>query len=102
LPFSTPAPQIERESGEVDRRRWKIEEKYGHRPKQKWGSEGQLRWFFRNDSMRNGPNSAQTQKAKELETLILSNPAEIVLSIPKNGRAQVKDLLINGRPWDEQ
>ena len=30
LPFSPPVPQIERESGEVERRRRKIEEKYGH------------------------------------------------------------------------
>jgi len=40
LPFSPSTPQIERESGEVDRRRWKIEEKKGHRPKQKWDPEG--------------------------------------------------------------
>ena len=42
------------------------------------------------------------EKAKQLETMIRSETAEIMLSIPLNGKAQVKDLLINGRPWDEQ
>jgi hypothetical protein len=34
-----PAPHIERKSADVNRKRWKIDEKYGHRPEQKWDSE---------------------------------------------------------------
>ena len=39
------------------------------------------------------------KEAKKLENLIQSNSASIVLSITKNGEAQIKDLLINGVPW---
>lgn len=39
--------------------------------------------------------------AKKLEELIQSNNASIVLSIFKNGKAQIKDLLIDGTTWRE-
>ena len=42
------------------------------------------------------------EDAKRLEKLIRSNKASIVLSVPKNGDAQVKDLLINGKSWKDQ
>ncbi len=42
------------------------------------------------------------QQAKRLEKLLRSNKASIVLSVPKNGDAQVKDLLINGKSWKDQ
>ena len=42
------------------------------------------------------------EHAKRLEKLVRSNKASIVLSIPKNGKAQVKDLLINGKSWKDQ
>ncbi len=41
-------------------------------------------------------------EAKILEAKVQSNAASIVLSIGPNGDAQVKDLLIEGRPWREQ
>ena len=41
------------------------------------------------------------EKAKILEKMLLSQPAEIILSVPETGRAQVKNLLINGRLWSE-
>ena len=40
--------------------------------------------------------------AKRLEKLVRSHKASIVLSVPKNGDAQVKDLLINGKSWKDQ
>ena len=42
------------------------------------------------------------EHAKRLEKLVRSNKASIILSIPKNGDAQVKDLLINGKSWKDQ
>ena len=42
------------------------------------------------------------EEAKRLEGLVQSKNASIVLSVPKNGKAQVKDLLINGLPWRDQ
>lgn len=41
-------------------------------------------------------------KAKELEDRIRSKSASIVLSIPKSGHAQVKELLVEGQPWDKK
>ena len=41
-------------------------------------------------------------KAKHLEDLLRFNKAGVVLSITKDGKAQVKDLLINKRSWKEQ
>jgi uncharacterized membrane-anchored protein len=41
------------------------------------------------------------EMARKLEEIIRTQPAEIILSVPKTGRAQVKDLLINGRSWSE-
>ena len=41
------------------------------------------------------------EDAKRLEKLVLSGKASIVLSIPQNGDAQVKDLLINGKSWKD-
>lgn len=38
-------------------------------------------------------------KVKRLENLIRSRQAHIVLSVLRNGKAQVKDLLIDGRSW---
>ena len=40
--------------------------------------------------------------AKRLEKVVRSNKASIVLSVPKNGDAQIKDLLINGKSWKDQ
>lgn len=40
--------------------------------------------------------------AKKLELLVISKKASIVLSVLKNGKAQVKDLLINGSSWKNQ
>ena len=42
------------------------------------------------------------EHAQRLEKLVRSNKMSIVLSIPKNGDAQVKDLLINGKSWTDQ
>ena len=39
-------------------------------------------------------------EAKKLEHLVQS--LSIVLSVPKNGKAQIKDLLINGTSWRDQ
>ncbi len=39
------------------------------------------------------------KEAKNLEDLVNSNEASIVLSVPKNGKAQIKDLLIDGASW---
>ncbi len=41
-------------------------------------------------------------EARILEAKVQSKAASIVLSIGPNGDAQVKDLLIEGRPWREQ
>ncbi len=41
-------------------------------------------------------------QAKQLERQIQSQPASILIAIPANGRAQVKDLLINGKSWSTQ
>ena len=41
------------------------------------------------------------EDAKRLEGLVRFNKASIVLSVSKNGKAQVKDLLINGRSWKD-
>ncbi len=40
-------------------------------------------------------------KAKYLESQIRSKSASIVLSVTRNGRAQVKDLLLDGQPWKD-
>lgn len=40
--------------------------------------------------------------AKRLEELIRSQKASVVLSVLKNGKAQVKDLLVNGQSWKGQ
>lgn len=42
------------------------------------------------------------KEAKKLECLVRSNKASIVLSVLANGKAQVKDLLINGTSWKNQ
>ena len=39
------------------------------------------------------------EKAKRLEDLVRSKKASIVLSVMRNGKAQIKDLLIDGQPW---
>lgn len=39
------------------------------------------------------------EEAKKLEDLVRSKEASIVLSVPKSGKAQIKDLLINGTSW---
>ena len=39
------------------------------------------------------------EAAKTLEDLVQSKQASIVLSVHKNGNAQIKDLLINGSSW---
>lgn len=39
------------------------------------------------------------EEAKRLEDLVRSNKASILLSVLRNGKAQVKDLLINGHSW---
>lgn len=39
------------------------------------------------------------EKAYALERLIQSKKASIVLAVPPKGKAQVKDLLIEGIPW---
>ncbi len=41
-------------------------------------------------------------KAKHLEDQIRSKSASIVLSITRDGQAQVKDLLVNGQSWKNQ
>ena len=41
-------------------------------------------------------------KAKSLEEQIRSKTASIVLSVTFSGRAQVKDLLVNGLSWKNQ
>jgi len=38
-------------------------------------------------------------EAKKLEGLVRDNEASIVLSVLRNGKAQIKDLLIDGKPW---
>ncbi len=40
--------------------------------------------------------------AKRLEGLVQSGEASIVLSVSPIGEAQIKDLLINGKPWRDQ
>ena len=42
------------------------------------------------------------EEAKKLEDLVRSKEASIVLSVPRNGKAQIKDLLINGTSWRDQ
>jgi len=44
---------------------------------------------------------APEDKAKYLESQIRSKSASIVLSVTRNGRAQVKDLLLDGQPWKD-
>lgn len=41
-------------------------------------------------------------KARYLEEQIRSKTASIVLSITRDGQAQVKDLLVNGQSWKNQ
>ena len=40
--------------------------------------------------------------AKRLEKLIHSHKASVTLSVLRNGKAQVKDLLIDGQSWKNQ
>lgn len=40
--------------------------------------------------------------ASELEKKVRDRKASVVLSVTRSGHAQVKDLLIDGRPWREQ
>ncbi len=40
-------------------------------------------------------------RARELEELIRSKAASIVLSLPRSGQAQVKDLLLDGASWKD-
>jgi uncharacterized membrane-anchored protein len=39
------------------------------------------------------------EEAQRLEVLVRTKKASIVLSVPRNGKAQIKDLLIDGTPW---
>lgn len=39
------------------------------------------------------------EEASKLEELVRKNEASILLSVPKNGQAQIKDLLISGVSW---
>ncbi len=41
------------------------------------------------------------EKALELEKLIQSKKAGIKIAVTPDGKAQVKDLLIDGKPWTE-
>ncbi len=41
------------------------------------------------------------ENAKELDKLVRNKKASILLSVPINGKAQIKDLLINGTPWKD-
>lgn len=40
------------------------------------------------------------EKAIELEQMIRDKPASIILSVTENGRVLVKELLIDGKPWN--
>lgn len=42
------------------------------------------------------------ERALELEQKVRSKSASIVLSLPSSGQAQVKDLLIDGKPWQSK
>lgn len=41
-------------------------------------------------------------KARTLEQLIQASSASLVISVPKRGAAKVKDIWINGAPWQSQ
>ncbi len=44
---------------------------------------------------------ASKQDAKKLEELVPSGKMSVLLSVSKSGKAQVKDLLINGKSWKD-
>lgn len=41
-------------------------------------------------------------RAQDIENMVRSKSASIVLSVTADGQAQVKDLLIDGKPWQDK